>query len=301
MAMDDITALFYLLQHPAVDLRAITINGVAFAHCGGGVHNALGLLELAGAPDIPVACGREKAYPGGTPAPEAWRENSDKLYGAAVRTGSRIEDPRPAAELFADTIREAPGEIVVLAIGPLTNLAEAFEADPALPSLIKSVVVMGGAVDVAGNVANAEGIDNQFAEWNIFADPVAADIVLRSGVPLVLIPLDATNDVPFSRAFHQKLSSQHTTKPATFTYNLFYLNPFWLDGGMYWWDTLAVAAALDPTLVTLEDESIRVVTQAGPELGRTIRTPEGTALQLATQADAQRFESMLLALLNHDR
>ena len=68
MGMDDISALLYLLQHPAVDLRAITVNGVAFAHCDGGVHNVLGLLEVARAPEIPVACGREQAYPGGHPA-----------------------------------------------------------------------------------------------------------------------------------------------------------------------------------------------------------------------------------------
>ncbi|MEZ4517441.1 MAG: nucleoside hydrolase [Chloroflexota bacterium] len=301
MAMDDITALLYLLQHPATDLRAITVNGVAHAHCDSGVRNALGLLELTNAPAIPVSCGRETAYPSGVPAPESWRRNADNLYGASVRTGDRARDPRPAAVLLRDTIREAPGEVTILAIGPLTNLAEAFEADPELPGLVKSIVIMGGAVDVTGNVANGvEGISNQYAEWNFFADPVAADIILASGAPITLIPLDATNDVPFSQSFHQRLSQHHETKPATFVYNLFYLNSYWLDGGMYWWDTLTAAATLEDDLLTYDETSLDVVTETGSETARTVRDPNGNPVRVAVSADAPRFEALLLALLNRN-
>lgn len=299
MAMDDITALFYLLQHPAVDLQAITINGVAFARCDGGVRNTLGLLEIAGAPDVPVSCGREEAYPGGTPAPDSWRDGADALYGGQVLLRERAPDPRPAAELFADTVRAAPGEIVVLAVGPLTNLAEAFEADPSLPGQIKEIVIMGGALDAPGNVALEDGsITNQYAEWNFFADPLAADIVLASGVPIRLVPLDATNQVPFSRGFHQQLTARHETKPATFVYNLFYMNPWWLDGGMYWWDTLAVAGALDNSLLTWRDANLDVVIDGGPEMGRLLEVADGESAHVAVAADAKRFEALLLAMLN---
>jgi len=298
MAMDDIGALFYLLQHPAVDLRAITVNGVAFAHCDGGVRNALGLLEVARAPEIPVSCGRDEAFPGGHPAPDEWRESADNLYGAQVRTGGREEDARPAAELLADTIRAAPGEIVVVAIGPLTNLAEAFQADPALAGQIKELIIMGGAVKVPGNVSDADSA-NQVAEWNFFADPVAADIVLASGAPITLVPLDATNDVPFSRGFYQHLSVDHLTRPAVFTYNLMYLNQWWLDGGMYWWDTLAAAVLTDPALVTVEEMALDVMTEEGPDMGRTMETSGGSRMRVATAADRPAFEALFLAVLNH--
>lgn len=299
MAMDDITALFYLLQHPAVELRAITVNGVAFAHCDGGVRAALGLLEVARAPEIPVACGRDEAYPGGRPAPDTWRKSADNSYGASVTTGDRRTDPRPAAELLAHTIAGAPGEVVVIAIGPLTNLAEAFEADPALAGQIRQLVIMGGALGVPGNVADEnEGITNQYAEWNFFADPVAADIVLASGAPLTLVPLDATNDVPFTRGFYQRLQANHLTRPAVFTYNLMYLNQWWLDGGMYWWDTVTVAAALDNSLLTWREARLDVITENGPEWGRVVDVADGSPAQVAVAADARRFETLLLALLN---
>lgn len=301
MAMDDLSALLFLLQHPAVDLRAITVNGVAFAHCDAGVHAALGLLEVARAPQVPVACGREEAYPGGHPAPDAWRESADNLYGAQVRTGSRAADARPAADLLADAVAGAPGEIVVIAIGPLTNLAEAFQADPALAGRIKQIVIMGGALDAPGNVASEEeGITNQFAEWNFFADPVAADIVLASGAPITLVPLDATNDVPFTRGFYRRLQANHATRPATFTYNLMYLNQWWLDGGMYWWDTLAAAAALDESLLTLREERVDVVTAPGDDTARLVRSDGGAPVRVAVAADRGRFEALFLAVLNHE-
>lgn len=299
MAMDDIAALLFLLQHPAVDLRAITVNGVAFAHCEDGVRNALGLLEMAGAPEIPVSCGREEPFPGGTPAPDDWRRAADNLHGGQVRTGSRVPDSRPAAELLANTIRTAAGEIVVVAIGPLTNLAEAMQADPALAGQIKELIIMGGAVNAPGNVIDGDPT-NQAAEWNFFGDPVAAGIVLASGAPITLVPLDATNDVPFTRGFYQRLSASHLTRPAVFTYNLIYMNQWWLDGGMYWWDTLAAALVIDPKLVTVEDMALDVITEEGPEMGRTVETLDGASMRVATAADRQAFEALFVAVLNHE-
>jgi pyrimidine-specific ribonucleoside hydrolase len=265
------------------------------------VRNALGLLEVSRAPHIPVTCGHEESFPGGHPAPDEWRASADKLYGAQVRTGDRRADERPAAELLADTIAAAPGQVVVVAIGPLTNLAEAFQADPALVGQIKTLVIMGGAVNAPGNVADgAEGIDNRFAEWNFFADPVAADVVLASGAPITLVPLDATNDVPFSRGFYQRLRANQLTRPAVFTYNLLYLNQWWLDGGMYWWDTLAAATAANPDLVTVEEMTLDVLTDDGPEMGRVVVSSGGSPARVAVAADRQRFEALFLAVLNHE-
>lgn len=299
MAFDDVIALFYLLQHPAVDLRAITVNGVVFVRCEAGVRNALGLLEIAGAPELPVACGRDKPYPGGTPAPDEWRDEADALFGGQVLLRDRRPDPRPAAELLADTVRAAPGEITVVAIGPLTNLAEAFEADPSLPEQIKEIVIMGGALEVPGNLAFGGGSNaNPYADRNTFADPVAADIVLASGAPIRLVPLDATNQVPINYAFYEQLTARHESKPATFVYNLFYLNPGWLDGGLFWWDPLAAAGALDHSLLTWRETHLDVITEEGPQTGRVVEVDGGSPASVAVAADARRFEALLLALLN---
>ena len=240
--------------------------------------------------------------PDGAEAPAAWRASADHLYGLRVTTGQRRADERPAAQLLAETIAAAPGQIVVVAIGPLTNLAQALQADPALAGQIKQIVIMGGALDAAGNVQNREeGITNKHAEWNFFADPVAADIVLSSGAPILLVPLDATNDVPFARSFYRRLGEAHDTRPATFLYNILYVNQRWFDGGMYWWDTLTAAAALDPGLVTLRDERVDVITDAGDQTARLIRAADGAPVRLAVAADRRRFEALFLAALNYPR
>ena len=158
---------------------------------------------------------------------------------------------------------------------------------------------MGGAVAAPGNVTDGDPA-NQVSEWNFFADPVAADIVLASGAPITLVPLDATNQVPFTRGFYQRLKAGHLSRSATFTYNLLYLNQWWLDGGMYWWDTLAAAVITDPGLVRLEEMALDVVTDQGSEMGRSIETANGSPVRVATDADRQAFEGLFLAVLNYE-
>ena len=129
---------------------------------------------------------------------------------------------------------------------------------------------------------------------------MAADIVLASGAPITLVPLDATDDVPFTRGFYVRLRADALTRPAVFTYNLMYLNQWWLDGGMYWWDTLAAAAALDSNLITWRDANLDVITDEGPQIGRVIESSAGSPARVGVAADTRRFESLFLAVLNHE-
>jgi hypothetical protein len=115
LAMDDIGAL----SSPSRDrLAGHTVNGVAFAHCDAGVHNTLGLLEVARAPEMPVSCGRGNIQ--GRPAPDGWRKSTDALYGAQVQGERRAVTP---GSRTAGQPSPLPREIVVVALGPLTNLA----------------------------------------------------------------------------------------------------------------------------------------------------------------------------------
>jgi inosine-uridine nucleoside N-ribohydrolase len=85
-----------------------------------------------------------------------------------------------------------------------------------------------------------------------------------------------------------------------FLYNLIYMNQWWLDGGMYWWDTLAATLVTDPGLVTVEEMALDVITDEGPEMGRTVETLDGASMQVATAADRPAFEALFLAVLNHE-
>jgi hypothetical protein len=194
-------------------------------------------------------------------------------------------------DLLAEVIGGSDRPVTVLATGPMTNLAQALAADPALADGIARIVIMGGAVDVDGN-ATVDGSPAP-AEWNFAADPVAAAAVFASGIPIALVPLDATNDVKITRAFADGLHADASAGPANLVDELLMRNSLSIDVD-YFWDALAAVLLIEPAVVTTEEARIAVTTE-GPEAGRTIRSDGGTAMTLATAADTADFEAAFLA------
>ena len=188
----------YRIRMWIVDLRTITVSGTGEAHCGPGVRHALGLVALSGKEDIPVACGRETPLVGNHEFPAEWRESADEAYGVSIPTGGAAS-PLSASDLIVNILRNTAEPITIIAVGPLTNIAEAIRKEAGITANIKEIYIMSGALNVEGNVWNSGvGIQNKYAEWNIYIDPTAANIVFKSGVPVILIPLDATKDVPIT-------------------------------------------------------------------------------------------------------
>ena len=253
-----ISALF-LLSHPNVDLKAITVAGTGEAHCGPGVFNALGLVKVSRREAIPVTCGREMPLAGNHEFPAEWRQSADDAYGVDIPKGgepSRLG----AADLIIDIIQNSDEPVKIVAVGPLTNIAEAVRKEPSITSNIKGIFIMGVAVKVAGNVGNSGvGIDNQHAEWNIYIDPVAANIVFDSGAPITLIPLDATRDVPVERKFYSTLGDNLNTPSANLVHELLTANLDFVDsGGLQFWDTLTSAVFTDDQPGSLKVTSQKV-------------------------------------------
>ena len=136
--------------------------------------------------------------------------------------------------------------MTIVALGPLTNLAEALLATPSLADKIARIVIMGGTLRVAGNIREVNPrIENSFAEWNIFCDPYAADVVFQSGAPITLVPLDATNQAPLSDAFVQRLASGPATPASQFVLRAIRRIQPMLRGQMFYlWDPLAAVVAV---------------------------------------------------------
>jgi hypothetical protein len=131
------------------------------------------------------------------------------------------------------------------------------------------------------------------AEWNFAADPTAADAIFASGIPITLVPLDATNDVKITRAFADGLHADASAGPANLVDEFLMRNSLSIDVD-YFWDALAAVLLIEPAVVTTEEARIAVTTE-GPEAGRTIRSDGGTAMTLATAADTAAFETAFLA------
>jgi pyrimidine-specific ribonucleoside hydrolase len=293
MGEDSVMAILYLLQAEGVNIKAITVAGDGLAHCQPGMRTALGLLALTGDEHIPVACGREKPLKGDLAFPQEWRAEMDNLAERLDLPAGGDPSKMNAVELLTSAIEAAPKKATLLTEGPLTNLAEALQAKPELADNIEMVYIMGGALEVPGNVD-----EQPSAEWNIYVDPYAANLVFSSGAPVTLVPLDATNQVPATERSYKAFEQNHAIPAAEVVYNIMQKKPyFYQGGGYYFWDPLAAAILTDRSLGTIE--TVRVdVDESGDEIGRTRESEQGSAIQVARSAESERFLKLFLSVLN---
>jgi pyrimidine-specific ribonucleoside hydrolase len=298
MAHDDMFSILLLLTHPNVDVKAITVSGTGETHCEPGVANALGLVALSGQGGIPIACGRETPLAGDHTFPIAWRQAADDAYGVTLPDGGNAS-PLSAPDLITDILLSSSGQISIVAVGPLTNIAEAIQTRPEITSKIDMIYIMGGALEVEGNVGQSGvGIQNKFAEWNIYIDPLAANVVQNSGIPVILVPLDATQHVPVTLAFYNDLGGYHDTLAANFVYEILTANlDFVESGGFQFWDTLTAAIFTDEGLATFEEVRVVVVEDEGPESGYTKLAKNGISIRVAMSANKARFEQLFITVL----
>lgn len=190
---DDAFAILLALASPE-EIEVLGITAVA-----GNVplalteKNARIICELAGKPQVRVyaGCDRPLARPLVT---------AEHVHGKTGLDGPRLADPvmplqeQHAVDFIIETLRREPaGSVTLCPLGPLTNIAEAFRRAPEIVARVQQIVLMGGAYFEVGNITPA-------AEFNIYVDPEAAEIVMKSGAPVVMMPLDVTHKVLTTRA-----------------------------------------------------------------------------------------------------
>ena len=181
--IDDALAFILLKAMPEISIEAITVThgNTSVEKC---TINALKLVELLDMTDIPVAMGATE--PLVKPLSVAEETHGDTVLGHAVLPTAKTEvTSNSAANLIIDLVNANPGEITILCIGPVTNLALALLKDPSIRKKIKNVVSMAGTFHYPGNATPS-------SEYNVFCDPESFDILLRSGIELTIIPLDVT-------------------------------------------------------------------------------------------------------------
>lgn len=268
--VDDAMALLFLHRHPEIDLVGITTT-IGNAPIDITTRNALFLAEAWGI-EAPVAQGSgEKFDPkrknGHWPTFIHGDNGLGNIEIPAVI--NRKADPRPAHQFIIDTVRANPGEITLVAVGRMTNLALVLQADPDVAALVKDVVIMGGAFDVPGNVTPA-------AEANIFGDPEAADLVFTASWRVTVVGLDVTMQTVMMRSYlaeMAKAGGRHVEL-------LNDLSQFYIDfynhrvgDGMVIHDSCACVYVVRPDLFETRNGAIRVVC-GGIADGMTIQKPD---------------------------
>jgi inosine-uridine nucleoside N-ribohydrolase len=298
MSSDDVVAILYLLRHPGVEVLGIgSANGVA--HVEAAATNVLRLLALVQREDIPVAVGSASALEGDHNFPNSWRGGADRLFGLTVPVAKTQPVSQSCAELLAATVKGHPAAVTLVLLGAHTDLALALRQDPALAQQIKAVHMMGGAVHVPGNIhAEYPAEDNEAAEWNLWLDYRAAAEVFSSGIPLSVVPLDATNGVRVDQAYYQRLRDS-AMSPAAKAIAELWKQQARTSGGFYIWDAVAAVALTAPQAARWEGALLSIVTGDPKTLGQTVAVSGMKAnSKVCLSVDLPTLQEDLLSVLN---
>jgi len=269
--IDDAMALLYLHHHPDIELLGIT-TVFGNARIETTTRNAL-FLKQAWNIEAPVAKGAGVTYD----RTRTDREPPTIVHGdnglGNIELPETIEvplDPRPAHQFLIETIKAHPGEIELVAVGRMTNLALALQEAPEIAGLVKQVVIMGGGITANGNVTPV-------AEANIHGDPEAADIVMTAPWKVVLIGLDVTARTIMTRSQLADIGKAGGARAQLVVDVSQYYVDFYetvVPDGMMVHDSCAAAYVTNPELFTMQSGAIRVVC-GGIADGQTIQKADG--------------------------
>jgi purine nucleosidase/pyrimidine-specific ribonucleoside hydrolase len=295
--LDDALAIGLALARPEIQVLAVTTVGgnADVRHC---TENALRLLHAYGRDDVPVGEGAAGPLVGRVVrATEVHGEGGIGTTQLPPATATAV--PEGGVELIARILRDSSEPVAIAPIGPLTNIALLLRLYPELASRISHLSIMGGSI--------GEGNTTVSAEFNVYADPEAADIVFRSGVPITMMGLDVTHQALLDRASVERLEALGGRSARIAAE----LTSFALDRNMEWsgstttaiHDAVAVAHLAISDLVDVAPYHVAVDTTDGPARGRTVcdglpfrlrRDGRSPNAEVGIRVERERFEEVLI-------
>ena len=298
--IDDLVACLLFLQAP--DIKLI---GVSAIDADGYVDPAVEVcrkltdrFNLRG-DQLEIAKSNSRAV---NQFPEDWRKaaysfNYLPLLNRSGKVITKMAE-KPAHLDMVEKIMASEQPVTLVMTGPLTDLARALETNPQIADNIEKLYWMGGSLDGHGNVVqvNADGTQ----EWNAFWDPFALETVLKSNIPMQIIGLESSEELPLTDELrmHWASLSEHPAMDLVAQGYCLLVNPPIPTSQLYFWDVLTVISALYPEVVlTTKKHKVRVITQ-GLAAGRLEDDPAGREITLVTKADKnlffKKFDELLL-------
>lgn len=303
--IDDIAALLLALGSPELEVIALTTiyGNSSVDTC---TANALRLLNTVGKTDIPLYRGAVK--PLLRPANVGWASHihgADGLGGVTgVEEGYKAAAPtsgKHAALAMVEMVMDRPGEVAILALGRMTNLALALTLEPEVASSVREIVVMGGAVTVPGNVS-------QVATANLHEDPEAASILYQSGAPIVQVGLDVCNQVTVSPAQLEAIGRSANPGAQLLTGATAYLRDAYIrsgrigpNEGIRYNDMPAVGFAAKPEMFTLRTGRVEIEARSELTRGQTVvdwQAAESNA-RICMAVDSQALTGLFTERVSH--
>jgi inosine-uridine nucleoside N-ribohydrolase len=297
--IDDAVAMVLAMQYPGFEILGITTT-FGNATIEQATKNALRIVELSGK-NIPVCRGADKPLTVPLRPPPDFVHGKDGLGNTHQPEPSTKPHDKPAAQFLADMAKAYPGQITILAVGRLSNLAAAIKLDSHFARNVREVVLMGGTLYVPGNVSPV-------AEANVGGDPHAADLVFTTPWKLTMIGLDVTTKVRLDEGMLSRVKARNERfgpflYSITRFYDEFHRNVEHVSGGVYVHDPSAVVYLMEPDIFELKEGPVRVVCE-GIAIGQTIMAAydyqfhlppwkDKPKLRAAVGVDRARFEKAL--------
>ena len=309
---DDAMAMLYLMNAPNIEVIGVTVTGTGFMLQIQGVPVALKLVRLGGSPDTPVSYGADSAIIPFAGFPDAWRESALNFYANAGLPDITVPpNPFSSAQLIVDLVRESPEKVTILGLGPMTNIALALQMDPSIADNIERIVMSAGAFaphlgnivtlppetvieETASYRAQAElSEEENSAEYNVILDAAAFSVILQSGVPVCISPLNASEQAQVTDTVLDPLKS--IDKPvAKFIVGV--IQPL-LDQKVptYFWDPVAASIVVDPSICTdLRRMEVAVEIDDDATYGTTVESSYGNEVDVCFDIDVSGFYSSFI-------
>jgi len=298
-SLDGTAALLFLLSGDEVDIQAVTVSN-GEAHPDVYAQNIGRLLDDLGIINIPVGAGQDRPLAGQNSFPDWMVQLSDDFWTVPLPNPDRTYPVQDAVQLMVNAISNSPDPVTVFSSGPLTNLALALRTSPSIADNIEAVYVMGGALNVPGNIPGLEpDSTNMAAEWNLYVDPQAAHEVFASGLPLSVVPLDATNQVTIN--IEDTRLWRTGGKAAGYAADLY--DHSFLNSGMQVteiWDLLAAVVMTNPNLCRFEQHSLSIVTEQGDAAGQMVSQLAGAPnARVCVQPDPDLVRQTMIEVFSH--
>lgn len=289
--VDDYLCVMLLATMDRIELHGIVVTP-ADCYIEPAVSATRKILDLLERSEVPVAASTVRGL---NPFPRQLRRSSFQLDNLPIlNTSPELETPlvdEPGQEWLARVMSQASEPLTFLETGPLTTLASALELAPEIESAVERILWMGGALNVPGNVSpHIDGNIDGTMEWNAYWDPIAAHRIWETDIPLVICPLDITNNVPLTATFMEQLARQHhypISNLAGQCYALVRHQPY------YFWDVLTTSYLARPDLFETKEWETALVS-TGPSQGRTKVEEGGRRVTALHAVDVEGFYAYIL-------
>ncbi|QAA23783.1 ABC transporter substrate-binding protein [Sporolactobacillus terrae] len=300
--IDDLVSLFLLLQMDQVKVTGVSVIP-ADGYLTPGVEASRKIIDRFGRETVEVARSNSRGH---NPFPKEWRMHPFFVDALPILNESgKVEAPLsklPAHEHLIQQVRENEGQTTLLCTGPLTDVARALDADPGIEEKIERLIWMGGTLNAVGNVQEPE--HDGTAEWNAFWDPEAVARVWQSRIPVRMVALESTNQVPLTVPIRNQWASLRKYSGIDFLGQCYAAVPplvhFETNSTYYLWDVLTTMAAGNPELVRAKKVRTLVHTEE-PSQGRIEESEDGREVEIVYDVKADAFFESIVSLAKKAR